>query len=337
MGGSGPEVERVIIMASNVTINISPSPGFCIKSKVLHLDATSTREQTHEPVPISEGLKVFVNIAWSKDVPPPLDGIEKASGFAAHSGRIVSKSEKDSPIHVFASNGRVDTDKAGKPALVFDCVFHSSLKTRVLKDVEFKTFLVELSLQQIEAQNSISLSRTLGTPNILSKGKLEQRAVSIPSTLFPPGRHHGASVDKSPARKLIEEVADSPATASNVNNRSSLDRTPHSNSVPETPSWIWRQEGGEIHVTIRVPKLTHASIPSATLDLEPRRFTLFIPDLYALDVDLELPDGTPGKVRSGGDPQGTGYIATLKQARRLDVDRARAEWRVKERSLVIVA
>ncbi len=92
-------------MASNVTINISPSPGFCIKSKVLHL------EQTHRPLPISEGLKVFVNIAWSKDVPPPLDGIEKASGFAAHSGRIVSKSERDSPIPVFASNGRLDTDK----------------------------------------------------------------------------------------------------------------------------------------------------------------------------------------------------------------------------------
>lgn len=83
-------------MASNVTINISPSPGFCIKSKVLHLE-----EQAHRPVPISEGLKVFVNIAWSKDVPPPLDGIEKASEFAA----------RDSPIPVFASNGRLDTDK----------------------------------------------------------------------------------------------------------------------------------------------------------------------------------------------------------------------------------
>jgi hypothetical protein len=94
-------------MASNVTINISPSPGFCVKSKVLHHDATSA----HGPVPISEGLKVFVNIAWSKDVPPPLDGIEKASEFAAHRGRIVSKSERDSPIPVFASDGRLDTDK----------------------------------------------------------------------------------------------------------------------------------------------------------------------------------------------------------------------------------
>lgn len=123
---------------------------------------------------------------------------------------------------------------------------------------------IELSLQQIEAQNSISLSRTLGTPNILSKGKLEQRAVSFPSTLFPPGLHHSAFLDKSSAKRLIEEIADGPATASKTN-RSSLDRghtrdaaTPHSNSSPETPSWIWEQEGSEIHVTIRVPKLVGA-------------------------------------------------------------------------------
>jgi hypothetical protein len=124
---------------------------------------------------------------------------------------------------------------------------------------------IELSLQQIEAQNSISLSRTLGTPNIFSKGVLEQRAVSIPSTLFPSGRHHGAYLGKYPAKKLIEEVIDSPATASKASNLSSLDHghprdsvTPHSNNAPETPSWIWRQEGGEIHITIRVPKLVGA-------------------------------------------------------------------------------
>jgi hypothetical protein len=124
---------------------------------------------------------------------------------------------------------------------------------------------IDLSLQQIETQNSISLSRTLGTPNISSKGDLEQRAVSIPSILFPPGRHHGALLDKSPAKKLIEEVADSLATASTANNLSSLSHghprdfvTPHSNSAPEIPSWIWGQEGGEIYITIQVPKLVRA-------------------------------------------------------------------------------
>ena len=43
------------------------------------------------------------------------------------------------------------------------------------------------------------------------------------------------------------------------------------------------------------------------------------------EVDLDLPDGALGKSRSGADPQGTGYVATLRQARDLDIDRARAD------------
>ncbi|KAF8487067.1 PIH1 family [Russula ochroleuca] len=321
-------------MASNVTINVSPTPGFCVKSKVLQLNVTST----HAPVPISQGLKVFVNIAWSKDVPPPLDGIEKTSEVAAHSPRLDLENERDNPIPVFASEGRIDTDKAGKPALVFDCIYHSSLKNHALKDVEFKSFLVELALRQIEAQNAISLSRSLGTPNILSKGALEQRAVSIPPTLFPPGHRRRTFLDKSPAKKLIEEVAGSPAASSSLDHVNAGDSVmPHSNGSSETPSWTWGQEGGEIRITIRVPKLTYATISSATLDLEPRRLTLLIPDLYVLNVDLELPDGALGKARSLVGLQGTENVASLKQARDLDVDRARAEWRVEERSLVIVA
>jgi hypothetical protein len=64
---------------------------------------------------------------------------------------------------------------------------------------------------------------------------------------------------------------------------------------------------------------------------------LFIPDVYALNIDFERPDGALEKARSLVDLPGTDNVATLKQARDLDVDRARAEWRVKEESLVIVA
>ena len=56
-----------------------------------------------------------------------------------------------------------------------------------------------------------------------------------------------------------------------------------------------------------------------------------------LNIDLELSDGALGKARSSVEFQGLENVAMLKQARDLDVDRARAEWRVKERSLVIVA
>jgi len=64
---------------------------------------------------------------------------------------------------------------------------------------------------------------------------------------------------------------------------------------------------------------------------------LLIPDLYALNIDLEHPDGALGKARPCVDPQGTENVGMLKQAQDLDIDRARAEWRVKEESLVIVA
>jgi len=102
----------------NVTINLSPSPGFCIKSKLLQpgvLNVTSTQN----PVPIPQGLKVFVNIAWSKDVPPPLDGVQKALEYAAHNRRMDGKSQRESPISVFTFDGRLDTDKGTSIFLVY--------------------------------------------------------------------------------------------------------------------------------------------------------------------------------------------------------------------------
>ena len=166
----------------NVTINLSPSPGFCIKSKLLQPGALNVTS-TQNPVPIPQGLKVFVNIAWSKDVPPPLDGVEKALEYAAHNRRMDGKSQRESPISVLTFDGRLDTDKgtsislytlfararldnsrifdmfqdlfadpgyhiAGKPALVFDCIYNSSLKHHASKDAEFKNFLMGTCTRQ---------------------------------------------------------------------------------------------------------------------------------------------------------------------------------------------
>ena len=125
----------------------------------------------------------------------------------------------------------------------------------------------EWALQEIEAQNSISLSRTLGTPNIASKGVLEQRAVSIPVALFPPGHKSRPLLDKSPRKNLIEEVTASKVEGPNelssprrVNSKIAV--TPLSNSTVEIPTWTWSQEGEEIHITIRVPKLVRNLRPS---------------------------------------------------------------------------
>jgi hypothetical protein len=83
---------------------------------------------------------------------------------------------------------------------------------------------------------------------------------------------------------------------------------------------------------------THATITSATLDIEPRRLTLVIPGLYALDINLNLSDSALGRALfpPGTSPHEAERALMLKRARDLDVDGARAEWRTKERCLVIV-
>ena len=84
---------------------------------------------------------------------------------------------------------------------------------------------------------------------------------------------------------------------------------------------------------------THATITLATLDIEPRRLTLVIPDLYKLDINLNLSDPALGRALFTPDtsPHESEPALMLNRARDLDVDGARAEWRTKERCLIIVA
>ncbi|KAI0270746.1 hypothetical protein BC834DRAFT_863043 [Gloeopeniophorella convolvens] len=334
-------------MAPNVSVNVSPSPGFCVKSTSLQSARLTKSEPNPTRISVPQGRKVFINIAWSRDVPPSPEGAEEAIELAIRGNGPVEQDTKDM-ISVFVSEGREDTDKAGKPSLVFDCIYHTSLRSRALKDVEFKSFLIELALLRIESQASLSLSRTLGTPNIPSKGVLKSRPVSIPASLFPPGHHHYLPVIENPTQPLIEEVVT--GTAISPNHGVSMSATPLDSGVSkggaepndmalETPTWAWKQEGPQIRITVQVPKLTHAAISSATLDLEPRRLTLLIPSLYSLDIDLNLTDAALGQAlfRSGAGPHGTEQALMLKRARDLNVDGARAEWRIKDRCLLILA
>jgi len=203
---------------------------------------------------------------------------------------------------------------AGKPSLVFDAVFNSSLKGRALKDSEFKIFLIELAFQRLEAETSILLSRQISSPNISSKGKLEQRTVRVPATISP---NHDP-----PKKNLIQEV-----TSAN-NTRGILKSTP--SSPPEEPFWTWSKSDQCILIRISVPKLRRDLIASSTLDLEPRRILLHVPSTYSLDVNLDLPDAQLQL-------QNSDSALTLKRMRDLDVDNAKAEWLVADGFLVVTA
>ncbi|KAI0656340.1 hypothetical protein C8Q70DRAFT_1056885 [Cubamyces menziesii] len=143
-------------MASPTTrISLAPTPGFCIKSSSLNqvslsLPAPSSAQNASSssapaPFTIPANLKVFINIAWDKHVPPPPDASEAAIERAIAGDVALDPSASDPAdwfVPVIVSEPRQDKDKAGKPSVVFDCIFNSSLKSRSLRSPEFKTFLI---------------------------------------------------------------------------------------------------------------------------------------------------------------------------------------------------
>ena len=84
---------------------------------------------------------------------------------------------------------------------------------------------------------------------------------------------------------------------------------------------------------------TRDGIASTTLDLEPRRLIFTSLSSYFLDLDLSRSDIEIQKslgARAGSE-KSVQHALTLKRERELDVDGARAEWRIAEGQLVIYA
>ncbi|KAI0742766.1 pre-RNA processing PIH1/Nop17-domain-containing protein [Daedaleopsis nitida] len=334
---------------ATTTVSLSPSPAFCLKSTALN--SLSCSLSPGDAISIPTGIKVFVNVAWDTNVPPPPDGSDAAIERAMNPTNPVDSDE--APlwfVPVIVSDPRLDTDKAGKPSVVIDCVFNASLKSRSLRSPEFKTYLIELAFQRIEAQHSLLLSRQIGTPNILSKGKLQKRSVLIPTSLYSsaqPGGEPTAAPEPGPPRKpLIEELPAAPPKPKGI-----LKKAP---STPESPSLAGNNKGalvpeltcsrttdGRLRIALSVPHLTRASIPSTTLDIEPRRLIFTSPPSnpsspgYALDLDLGRPDAELQNLF--GSPRSATDALRLMRERELDVDDARAEWRIAEGTLVIYA
>ncbi|KAJ3993743.1 pre-RNA processing PIH1/Nop17-domain-containing protein [Lentinula boryana] len=310
------------------------------------------------------GFKIFVNVAWDANVPPPPDGNEEAIQRAMNGDELDKGNLDDWFVPVIVSEGKFDTDKGGKPSLVFDCVYHNSVKSRTLRDPGFKIFIIELSLQRIEAQTQITLSRQIGTPNIAAKGKLQPRTVSIPSVLARP----------DPIRKpLIEEIttqesSDSASTISldvqkpksilkNTSNKSTQMNAVTSAAkyakIGVTLTWSWCRTGDDsLQIQIEVPSVEKATISRSNLDIEPRRLIFSIPDYPILDLNLSLSDAElfahcgPGSTNvmnstdfpdSKEDDNTINKLLALKRQRPFNVEGATAEWFIADDRLLISA
>lgn len=102
---------------------------------------------------LHSGCKLFVNIGWDKNVPPPPDATEAAiedamlgRGESYYVPVIISdiRDDFDKGIsqHFSVINSVHPSRPGGKRALVIDAIYHTSLKQRSLTNPNFKTFLI---------------------------------------------------------------------------------------------------------------------------------------------------------------------------------------------------
>lgn len=325
--------------AATTSVQLSPTPGFCVKTTTLepgYLPPASTPElgsttkaaktsgtadskshggllepsSSFEPIPVPVGMKVFVNMAYDANVPPPPQGSEDVIKRAIK-GEEPPEGEESYYVPVIVSHPREDKDKSGNPSLVVDCVFNSTLKSQVLIDQDFKIFLVELALQRIEAQTGLTLSRKIGRPNITAKGKLEPRVVRIPNVLIQGAK----SLDDAPKAAIIEPKPDATKEVKSILKKSGMkektsaaqakkpvvevisstevraDENQDSEDTKQDEwyenSWDWERIGDKLEVRIKIFRLPTANLRKAltTLDIEPRRLILTLSPMQTIDLN----------------------------------------------------
>lgn len=105
---------------SKTLINLKPVAGFCIKTASLQpavyappvpSQPKNILEPAPTPIPIPIGFKIFLNIAWDTNVPPPPPGSEDVIQRAMQ-GQDVDEHNPDGWfVPIVVSEGRQDTDK----------------------------------------------------------------------------------------------------------------------------------------------------------------------------------------------------------------------------------
>jgi hypothetical protein len=128
-GGGGQQGEQVM-----------PLPGFVAKT------VSATRK----------GCKVFINVCQSEhvDKPAPVEGKSNAE-------------EVQMRIPLSLGPPREDLDKDAAVCTVYDCVFHPDAVENALKEPEFRAFVMQLILHQIQDKYKDELSQVYWDPCLI--------------------------------------------------------------------------------------------------------------------------------------------------------------------------
>ena len=128
-----------------------PVPGIVVKTS----NASSKPNPKHFP----QGLKIFINIAWSENVDQPTGGINSES---AHVIVDLIRRGADWAIPIVFNDGEHwEADKTGKRAVVYDCCVNADVYRHAMANETLKIYLIESVLQITENKTDLVLARRI--------------------------------------------------------------------------------------------------------------------------------------------------------------------------------
>ncbi|KAI9203803.1 pre-RNA processing PIH1/Nop17-domain-containing protein [Polychytrium aggregatum] len=234
---------------------VVPEPGFVVKT----LNQTEVGDW-------AAGLKVFINLCHSEQIPPPPLASDEEIRRALN-----AEDNTAFRVPLSLSGPKAEKDKSGRACLVFDACINTQPFLKCMADEDFKLFLVELSMEWVEEKHRLDLSREFTLPKLKTKGQLSKHIIR--RTQRPQISEINPVLTSATAQRLRGSPA---ATASSSSQALRRLKEPKHNLVVK---------GSDVIATIELPDLT--STRSCTVDIESDRLLFHSPERY--DLDLRLP------------------------------------------------
>ncbi|KAI9342191.1 pre-RNA processing PIH1/Nop17-domain-containing protein [Zopfochytrium polystomum] len=130
------------------------------------------------------GLKVFVNLCRSPDVPPPPIVAPKDVWAAIGNDASDSGGGGGYKVPLSLSGPRSDRDKEGRVCLVFEACVNDAPARLADEDDDYRFFLQQLCLEFLEEKHGVELDRNYTTPKMKAKGPLSTHYIP-PTTSSP--------------------------------------------------------------------------------------------------------------------------------------------------------
>ncbi|KAF9969877.1 hypothetical protein BGZ73_007572, partial [Actinomortierella ambigua] len=155
---------------------ITPQPGFVVQTKTTKPSQMPLLASSSGPkATLPKDTTFFINVCYSDLMPPPTKATEKEIQKA-----IRAEEGATYQVPFTISEPREYRDELARAFVVVDACIHTEPFRRAMSDLDYKLYIMELSMEWVEEKCHVDLSREFSLPAMKSKDELKKRPVLLP-------------------------------------------------------------------------------------------------------------------------------------------------------------